>query len=613
MATRARRWRTINSTCNYVDGDFGSDTFGNGSASTPYRTFAKAGTSKTIICRGHFSGGLNRNGVSGGFYIQGDYFGAAVFDGNFSQTLYGWRLANMIVKNDLVMPLGYGGVGCNTNTNSALVGTAQYVYGVAGSRVLIHNSPLYMGCVGGWSCKWNIYSKVYPAISGYKVGIGNGNYTPSLEQSTVYGIPIENRRTAIYGSPKILHTLFAKVDMIANDTTKFEDCLFAADCDWYWGTTQKLTVTGETSEERQASLLAAIAAKGTTNVTFTNCIFSPQTSDELMNDPEHLDFTLRPDSDAIRPLLNANGVNYIGAMPPAVRLPILDDSTGVAGTWDERSIDGCFEVVNGNICLNYAEIANGGKIMSKIVQINPQQVQYNGIWSVPMLPYQQNDVHLTSLDTLLDKNNPISEGVVIPTGWYRVHGRVVYNGTTYNDKTIIYVTAANTTFTAADEGSTLLQVVEPNQLDCVYCRCRATVYARVGVADDLQTGGVYLNDGEYPITYRNRTIAVGESFVAMNATDKFTCSDDSSQTIAVMFDDTRVPSAEWIPAQLFGEYFVSKASGTIEHDQFGVPISSGNYLANVPSSNGGFSDRLKKNIINQQYVQFALFAKYYGD
>ena len=111
-----------------------------------------------------------------------------------------------------------------------------------------------------------------------------------------------------------------------------------------------------------------MAAKGTSAVTFTRCIFSTQTSEELMNNPEHLDFTLRPTSEAIRTLVTSNGCLYLGAMPPAIALPIMDDSTGVPGTWDERSIDGCFEVVNNNICVNYQEIEGGGRMMSKIVK-----------------------------------------------------------------------------------------------------------------------------------------------------------------------------------------------------------------------------------------------------
>ncbi len=621
MATRPLKWRTrYTSGYTYVDSEFGSNVFGNGSMQKPYATLSKK-TDANIICRGYFSENVNKNGFNSGKSINGDYYGAAVFDGNLTGTVYGWWLNNMIIKNDLsLVASDLGGVGATTYSASNYVGYAQFVGGVCGSRVLVHNSCLYMGTIGGHSrCKHIVYSKIVPASGAYLVGLGNGNYSPSIDQCTIYGIPIENRRKSIYGNPFVINSLFGKTGMIANDTTKFTDCIFAADCKWYWfpsaGYTpaaEELVITGETSAEREASLKAAMAAKGTSAVTFTRCIFSTKTSDELMNNPEHLDFTLRPTSEAIRTLVTSNGCLYLGAMPPAIALPIMDDSTGVAGTWDERSIDGCFEVVNNNICVNYQEIENGGRMMSKIVKLNPSEVQVDGLFSLPTLPYKRLDMKLTSLTSLLDFTNAVSAGNTLPIGWYRVRGNVTYNGTVFNNSAVIYVTAANTTFSDNAENSVLIPVVEPNTMDTLYCRCRQTVYARVGVADDLQTGGVYLNDGEYPITYRSRTIAVGESFVAMNTTDKFTCSDDSSQTIAVMFDDTRVPSAEWIPAQTFGEYFVSKKSGAIEHDDYGVPLASGNYLAHIPSADGGYSDRLKKNIINQVYVQFALFAKYYG-
>ena len=73
-----------------------------------------------------------------------------------------------------------------------------------------------------------------------------------------------------------------------------------------------------------------------------------------------------------------------------------------------------------------------------------------------------------------------------------------------------------------------------------------------------------------------------------------------------MFDDTRVPSAEWIPAQLWGEYFVWKQGGVVQLDGDGVPISSGNYLSYQTSANGGYSNLLIKSILTTAYVQFKL-------
>ena len=69
-----------------------------------------------------------------------------------------------------------------------------------------------------------------------------------------------------------------------------------------------------------------------------------------------------------------------------------------------------------------------------------------------------------------------------------------------------------------------------------------------------------------------------------------------------MFDDTRVPSVEWCPAQLFGEYFVAKSGGAIQKDAYDIPLSSGNYMSYQTSG-------LLKSTMDRRYVQFAIKVK----
>ena len=116
--------------------------------------------------------------------------------------------------------------------------------------------------------------------------------------------------------------------------------------------------------------------------------------------------------------------------------------------------------------------------------------------------------------------------------------------------------------------------------------------------------------GSENITYHGRTIAPKESFVAVNDTEKFTAV-TTGYEVGIMFDDTRVPETEWVSAQLFGEYFVWKRGGVIMQDEYGQAVSSGNYLSYQTTANGGYSDRLRKSIINQAYVQFAIFVQKY--
>lgn len=104
---------------------------------------------------------------------------------------------------------------------------------------------------------------------------------------------------------------------------------------------------------------------------------------------------------------------------------------------------------------------------------------------------------------------------------------------------------------------------------------------------------------------------------------------DPDYTIGVVFDD-RTPdelaaegatqklvseASPFVPAQMFGEYFVYKNQGTMLEttDDFGtvVPQSSGNWrnfntsgaTTIVPAGAQG-----AKSVINQQYIQVAVFV-----
>lgn len=630
MATRPIKWINTGTTYCYVHSDFGSDLQGDGTMAKPYRTLQKAysATNKSICCIGRFTGDMNASG-SINRTIMGDYYGGAVFDGNNQYTIWGWILHNMIVKNipaiDAYCSYGvYGrlsGAG-RANGGGDNVRNAVGVSGVASDLVLLHASSLHFGCIGGTTTvAREIYSKIIPCLN-YNVWLGNGNYTPSLRQSTVYGVDVTRRRKSQYGSPVIEDCLFGKFALIVNDTQKFKGCLFSADCKWYWFTGAdntngytEITITGTTSAERYQSLVDGVTAIGKTiTVTFEDCIFSAQTSEQLMNNPENLDFTLTPNSDAIRTTISSNGELFIGAMPPALSIPIMNDSTGEIGTWDERSIEGCIQIIDNKICVNPNDLSSGGKILSKIVQINPAQMQLNGVWSVPTMPFLNKNIKLTGLNTMYDYNsaNYVYENTNIPQGWYLVHGEITYNGTMdFHDGEVLYVTANNTQFVNVDSGSYLQPIIEPNTEDVLYCRCRRASSVKIKQGAGLQAGATYLNNGGDSITYRNRTIVNGESFVAMNNTDDF-YNADADYEISVMFDDTRVQSAEWIPARLWSRYFVGKLNGAIMHDDYNVPISSGNYLSWIATANGGYANAIRESIIDMPFVQFALFVKYYN-
>ena len=637
MATKAMKWRTGPSgaegtATRYVDSATGSDYFGDGTRANPYQSIGKAyRVSSTkpnlIVCRGRFSEMLADGNHA--CEIRGDYYGAATFDGAGYYVLYGFTHNNLIIQNtgvgtyDLAVASGsvaFAGVG--RATYASYVGYACNVYGVAGSSVLMDRCSLYWGCIGGTTAVRYV-GVSRPRHNGtYRISLGSYGAGVGMAHGTIYGCVIEDRaKHFTSGQTTFVSTIFGKFAMIANDPQMgYTGCLFAADCKWYYlsgshgstGTVREIVVTGSTNAERQASIRVGLEAiyeeLGTASAsrvypTFNDCKFSLQTSEEIFNNPGAQDFTLKTTGDGV-----INDSTYYGAFPPAVNVPILDDSTGVAGSWDERSASGCVCVSDNAICLDETSQSMSGEILSKIVQINPASYQLNGIFAAFMSKF-------TDYFAYLNKNDVMGEtyraGDTLPVGRYKVKGAVIYQDINFANNSIIVVKTEGTTFADDNYTSELIEIVQPNIQDVIYCRCRSTIYVQIKASDGLQRGATYLNYGTKDITYHGRVISPGESFVALNSTEPFTCSGDADYKIGVMFDDTRVPSTEWVPAQNFGEYFVMKQSGAIRLDEDGVPVSSGNYLSFQTTANGGYSDQLRKTIINQRFVQFAIFVTKY--
>ena len=638
MATDAMKWRTAptgteGTATVYADSRFGSDLFGTGTRANPYQSLGKAyrATSSRptkIVCRGRFSEMLadgNHN-----CEISGDYYGAATFDGAGYYLIYGFAHNNFIVVNTGVGTYHlavFGGsealAGVGRANSAHLVGNAHFVYGVAGSSVIIDRASLYHGCIGGNTAYKYVGVSRPRRNESYRLWLGGYQSGVVIGHSTVYGAVIEDRAKNLAGASytkTCASTIFANFAMIANDLkVNYSSCLFAADARWYYltgshggtGTVIELPLTGTTSAERQASLLEQLNAKyeeyGIAEASryipsFSNCIFSTQTSEEIFNNPSKQDFTLREGSDAI-----INESVYLGAFPPALNVPILNDSTGVVGSWDELSASGCITIADDTICLDETSTSMSGEILSKIVKINPANYQLNGIFAHCIDKFTDYCAYLNRQQIT---GASYSAGETLPIGVYIVKGSVIYQENNISNNSILVVSENNTTFADDNYTSQLIEVLHPNTMDVVYIRARSTIYAKIKASDGLERGGIYLNIGNKNVTYHGRVYAPGESFVAKYDNETFTC-DDAAYEVGIMFDDSRVPTSEWVPARMFGEYFVMKQSGAIRLDANGIPVSSGNYLAYQTTANGGFSDQLRKSIISQAYVQFAIFVNKY--
>lgn len=641
------KWRTAVSGTEGVTHVFihekGSNEFGDGTRANPYQTldyWNKNSTPTRVTCIGTFTCPMingNHNCT-----IEGDYYGAATFDGKGIYCIYGFTLHNIRVINTGIEGLGPGsvvGVGRAFNANG--VGSVGNVYGVASSFCFLDSCLLYMGCMGSTHNSAlptrAVYSRCKTNEGSYRLSIAR-----NLESTFVNNDDVTLWRKSLYQGLTLQYCIFGKQVVVINDKSlTFKNCFFASDVQWWCfkgteydaETDVRVVPEGETSEELQASLLAKInevyAEWGIDPVlpTFVACQFSNSTSYDIFVDVDRQAYNLKRGCDAV-----TNAGTYYGALPPAIYCPVHYNSAGVAESWDERSASGCLTVIEdttlqrdpkpGIIALDETSTNPTGEILSKIITINPQEFQLSGIYAFASSKFNEYACQM-------NKNTVFSgveykAGDAVPVGRYKVRGSILL--TQSIDGEILQTEIANggnaivigTDASFTDNGieSFLMEYGDPNHMEVLYCRCRSTIYARVGVGNILLQNVTYYNDNTFPVVYHGRTIAPRESFVCEYFGESFTCEDNPNATIAIMFDDRKdiddaerlVPTSEFIPAQLWGEYFVDKSGGVMQHDPDGVPVSSGNYLAWQSTANGGYMDRMHKSILNQKYVQLAIFV-----
>lgn len=708
MATNTNHWRQARNAAGnqtfFVDWDNGSNgQQADGTPEYPFATISHGWATKVAagvtptgcVVRGHGNEAFVGNHS---FQIIGDYWGAAVYDGGgVSQIIY-CTMRNLIYLNGgttidtdySVSPYGnniraaFAGCGQAGAANAATL--AYGVGGVASSPILVGNSKMYRGCIGGTQATGlNIYAKIKctPYVANQNTcGTTFGGYglsaTTRIGNCSVYDLPLQVRATgksAQTNAGQMYRWIFGKVDFIYEHADFFYQCLFANDCRMFYvdkasgqdytnkrlliipvegenaeptfvynsaateldftgtPTGGTMTVTGVGIKNFYDALVALYAAGHVTLNPETyfkeNCIFAEVPSTGIYNDPEKYDFTTKPDSPA-----HISTYHYFGALPPALSIPIIgtgiSGSDGVAGCWDNRSIDGCLKVENGYVKLDTASQYTSGRIFSKIVKIDPLSVQYNGVfaslakrikagWIASSInPY---DSHVTPDANLA--------ATLSASTFYIVKGSHVYfNDETYNINDVIFTRDLETLSVTFESASGyLIPIKDANIPDVLYCRCRSMVYARAELGDTLKPQVTYLNDGNSHIKFHNRVIVPNESFICGDAEQFYVCdaqgnvdSEATDYDIAVIFDDREtIPAGEeriggetkWIPAQSFGEYFAMKNAGAITEEEitpFGnVPKASGNYKCFTKNGGGGMVNGYK-SILNQTYIQFALFV-----
>lgn len=606
-------WRTSNGGT-YVDSFIGDDYNGDGTAQNPYQSLGRAwrgnsGEPSTITCRGYFA-----EDMADGCHnvtIQGDYYGAAVFDGLSTYMLYGFRHTKMIIKN---LPLsgnfsvathadlaGVGSAYGGSTADGAFINNYMDVFGFSGPFCFVQNSPVYIGCIGGYdNNNYEIYDTPKYMSTSYKLYFGG-----YMAHSTVYNVAladrINNSNRGLDYRPSHSYNIYAKCDFWINEKMTFNNCYFTSDCNFYKSDGTKIEMSG-TKEERLATI-QAMQAQITSGekTTFNSCVFGTKTAEETFNNPTHGDFTLKLTAEAFY-YDEDNKQQYYGALQPSINIPILANSDGTPQTWDEHSISGILGIKDNSIYLNEDAAFTKGEILSKIIKLDVNSYYVNAIWGLFNSKLHAFGVLANTRKFIEHTYNP---GEILPVGRYKVNGSIMYKEGNYTNGTIINVKDSGTTYTVADDNSgagTLSLLHDVNIEDAIYVRCSNAIYCTIKASERLQKGATYYNNGPLPITYANRTIAPGESFIATNSTDTFTAP-NSDYEIAVMFDDTRVPTFEWIPASSWGQYFVATQFGTIKTDEDGIPYGSGNYKS-WQGEYGSIGTPL-----NSRYCQFRIYAK----
>ena len=506
MGTRQHKWRATNQV--FVDVKTGSDLTGDGTQYKPYQSIERAkyhyqptaelptSIPTMVLAPGVYTGQLSIGCVGN---IIGAQWGTVIYDGKGIYTDYGFYHSNMIIVNtvpaDDTTPIGnwtnrdYRFAGVGSASGAHYVGDGATVSGVSGSSVLIHNSPLYWGCIHNSGGQNRIYSCL-THNSTYKLTFGGNSAQQSYD--TYYKLRIADQRLDT-GLTVCTHfrCLFADFDMFVNNRITLSQCFFTSDCKWYYkksnadylividetntGASTSIvedaehltcTIGGGTVYEfiqqaiedgmtlAQAKLSAiptatqALYVNGniTTKVTFSKCIFSTQTAADTFNNADVLDFTLKLDSEAAEGAFQDISKDYYGALPPALNIAIKENSDGQLNVWEARSFTGLLKIDGDKIVVDEESAATTGEGRTKVIPLNSLRTAdkvLTGVYAMFSEKFSSHGLSFWEDWDVLDTENKITltssaqtltKGVANAPAYYIVSGdsntrvKVVVNG-----------------------------------------------------------------------------------------------------------------------------------------------------------------------------------------
>lgn len=505
MGTRQHKWRATNNV--YVDAKVGSDLTGDGSQYKPYQSITRAlyhnqptadiptSIPTIMLAPGIYTGQLSFGCIGN---ISGSEWGKVIIDLQDKYTDYGFYHNNLIILNganaDDTTPIGswtnrdyhYAGVGSAYYAGD--VGHGNYVLGVSGSSVLIHNCPLYWGCIWSNAGQNRIYSCLKQNGT-YKLTFGG--CSSQQNYCTYYKVRIEDQRlnSGLTVAP-IFRCLFADFDMFVNNNLTFNQCFFTSDCKWYYqkskvnylieinetntsdstsivedaenhittiggGTVYEfITQALENGKSLAEAKLAAIptAAQAlraanyiSTKATWNNCIFSTQTAAQTFNNAEQLDFTLQLTSEAVEGYMDINK-DYYGALPPALNIAIMQNSDGHINCWEARSFSGLLKIDGDKIVIDEESAAETGEGRTKIIKLESLETVdkvLTGIFAIFSEKFSSHGISFWEDWNLLDNENKIAltdtaqtltKGIANAPAYYLIQGnddtrvKVIING-----------------------------------------------------------------------------------------------------------------------------------------------------------------------------------------
>lgn len=634
-------WRTQNAGYVYVDSNAGDDVIGDGTMQNPYQTLGRAyrgrGTKpNTICCRGVFSEDMADG--NHGCTIMGDYAGAAVFDGVDKYTFYGFTYTNFIIKNCINglpnstvfsgNPL-YAGVGRANVSVTVGVTSAGYLLGLSGSRVIVRGCGPYFGIVGGSgsqnvidSPRWNSENQLFPF----------GYNKPS--NWTIYNVPKAGRRVSrnctSRASSGFNFSLFGKFCFYINDGLTFYGCYFTSDCEW-WNAdgTEKVEIVGDSSEERIQCLKTYmeehLAGTGnnaaTTACIFDNCVFLDKTSEEVFNDCQFGDLSVK---------LDAGIPDNVGFYGNCLSIGVRDFLSDPAGTderamWDWSTVtelqDGnkLIKFDNGSMKLDIPEDTewDSAEICSTVIEIDPINYTIDTAW---VESASQFNIKALMQNKNVVGSNKYNAGDDLPVGKYIVNGRIRYNGSVYFDRDVVTILegAPNQFETPDDwyEECTVTELDDPNMDAVFYLRTFPNLVDVLENVTELEAGKIYV-----VLEAPNTIMTIPSDTTKNRKLYKGSIVDLEHETTNVSLQNFGAGSkigvlnpiySEWVPQQLFGELFTSKTGASIDHDAEGLALGSGNpntWMNKTADNPNGTMNTVKKQRIIHRYSQLKIVVK----